>query len=60
MVLSAAALDGLVERSRSLQELVAAEMALGERVDDLLDLGGDDVAAAELGDCRRCGGRCAR
>src|SRR5450755_2148126 len=42
-------LDGDVEAVERLEELVAIEGATGERLDHALDLGGDDVAAHEIG-----------
>ena len=42
-------LDGEVEVVQASQELVAAEALADQGVDDLLDLGGDDVAAGEVG-----------
>src|SRR5450755_1160945 len=42
-------LDGDVEAVERLEELVAVEGAAGERLDDALDLGGDDIAAHEVG-----------
>ena len=40
--------DGLVEGVELLEEFIAAEVFFCERVDDLFDFGGDDVAAEEF------------
>jgi len=42
-------LDGEIEAVELFQEFRAAEALRGERVNDLLDFGGDDVAPGEVG-----------
>jgi hypothetical protein len=40
--------DGFIEGVEFAEEFVAAKVVAGERVNDLLDFSGDDVAAGEL------------
>src|SRR6202011_3567024 len=41
--------DGLIETVEALQESIASESLRSQRIDDLLDLGGDRVTPGEVG-----------